>query len=370
MFDRFFMVKSIAWLLGILFVLLLIVLPLLIALLINSGRFPESAVRFLIAIESVQKWGMILFSIGWVFFLGGCFASFLNVVAWRVPRGRGILGSSKCPYCNVSLKWGDNLPFVGWIRNGGRCRTCRLPISARYVIAELILGFIFLTIVGYEFVGGGLNLPISNHESFVGIEDALFDPNWNLLRLAVFHLVLLSALFTFALIETDRLPIPKSIMMFSLMLGIGLPMIWPGVLLMNWNPFAARDVLERCGTDFWLTLLVGGLVGVSVGWWVSSLMRGRGRGLAAGLGLVGVFLGWQSVLWAMLFFSLAAAVGFCFGFIRRESVVDGQPKALIWNGSSMLLIATLLHIVTWRWTALAVAHFLWGDSGGDGPDGM
>ncbi len=356
MFDRFSMVKSIAWLLGVLLVLLLVVLPLLTALLIDSGRFPASGVRFLIAIEGVQKWGMILFLIAWVFFLGGCIASFLNVVAWRVPRGRGILGSSKCPYCNVSLSWRDNLPFVGWIRNAGRCRTCRLPISARYVIAEFILGFVFLVIIGFEFVGGGWNLPISNHESFAGIEEVLFDPNWHLLQLTIFHLILLSTLFTFALIETDRLPIPKSIVLFSLMLGIGLPMIWPELLLESWNPFSASEMLERTGLDFGLTILVGGLAGVATGWLVSSLWR-DGLALPAGFGLVGVFLGWQSVLWTLLFFGVAAGTAFCFRPTRVSSEVKSKGNSAVLNGSALLLIATLLHVLTWRWTALAVAPF-------------
>ena len=44
---------------------------------------------------------MTWFLTAWVFFFGACLGSFLNVVAYRIPSGLTILGSSRCPFCFV-----------------------------------------------------------------------------------------------------------------------------------------------------------------------------------------------------------------------------------------------------------------------------
>ncbi len=80
----------------------------------------------------------------WLFALGACVGSFLNVVVWRLPRGESLVSPpSHCPKCNNLLKWYDNLPVIGWIKLGGRCRYCREPISPRYPIVEAAVGLMF-----------------------------------------------------------------------------------------------------------------------------------------------------------------------------------------------------------------------------------
>src|SRR5690606_21053396 len=46
----------------------------------------------------------------WFFFIGASIGSFLNVVAWRMPRGMSINGRSHCPSCDNTLSWRDNVP--------------------------------------------------------------------------------------------------------------------------------------------------------------------------------------------------------------------------------------------------------------------
>ncbi len=80
-----------------------------------------------------------------LFALGTCVGSFLNVVIWRMPRGESLsYPPSHCPKCNQRLKWYDNLPVIGWLKLGGRCRFCKEPISARYPIIEAVTGLIFV----------------------------------------------------------------------------------------------------------------------------------------------------------------------------------------------------------------------------------
>ena len=79
------------------------------------------------------------------FWLGACVASFLNVVAWRMPRGESIVSPpSHCPKCNSPIRWWQNVPILSWLALRGRCANCREPISPRYIVVELLGGVLFL----------------------------------------------------------------------------------------------------------------------------------------------------------------------------------------------------------------------------------
>ena len=79
------------------------------------------------------------------FWLGACVASFLNVVAWRLPRGESIVSPpSHCPKCNAPIKWWQNIPILSWLALRGRCANCSKSISPRYIRVELLGGCLFL----------------------------------------------------------------------------------------------------------------------------------------------------------------------------------------------------------------------------------
>ncbi len=71
---------------------------------------------------------------------GGLLAgSFLNVVAWRLPRGESLLlPGSHCPGCERPVRPYDNVPVASWLALRGRCRDCRAPISVRYPLVEAL----------------------------------------------------------------------------------------------------------------------------------------------------------------------------------------------------------------------------------------
>jgi leader peptidase (prepilin peptidase) / N-methyltransferase len=63
--------------------------------------------------------------------------SFLNVVAWRLPRGESLVApGSRCPGCDHAVRPYDNVPVLSWLVLHGRCRDCRARISARYPLVE------------------------------------------------------------------------------------------------------------------------------------------------------------------------------------------------------------------------------------------
>jgi leader peptidase (prepilin peptidase)/N-methyltransferase len=85
------------------------------------------------------------FYIIFLFALGACIGSFLNVVVYRLPREISLVTPpSRCPKCETRLAWYDNVPVFGWVLLRGKCRYCRQPISAGYPIVEAVTGLLFV----------------------------------------------------------------------------------------------------------------------------------------------------------------------------------------------------------------------------------
>jgi leader peptidase (prepilin peptidase) / N-methyltransferase len=79
---------------------------------------------------------------------GATIGSFLNVVAYRLPRAESLVSpGSRCPGCGTGIKVYDNVPVFGWLLLRGRCRSCRAPISARYPIIEALTAALAVAVV-------------------------------------------------------------------------------------------------------------------------------------------------------------------------------------------------------------------------------
>ena len=49
----------------------------------------------------------------WIFAVGGCVGSFLNVVIYRIPAGLSIVSpGSRCPKCLTPIRARDNVPIL------------------------------------------------------------------------------------------------------------------------------------------------------------------------------------------------------------------------------------------------------------------
>ena len=75
--------------------------------------------------------------------------SFLNVVAYRLPRGESLaVPASRCPGCDTPIKPYDNVPVLSWLLLRGRCRSCGTRIAWRYPLVELATAVLLaLTVV-------------------------------------------------------------------------------------------------------------------------------------------------------------------------------------------------------------------------------
>jgi leader peptidase (prepilin peptidase) / N-methyltransferase len=75
--------------------------------------------------------------------LGAIIGSFLNVVAYRLPRGESLSRPrSRCPGCATPIKPYDNVPVLSWLLLRGRCRSCKTPIPVRYPLVEAGTGLL------------------------------------------------------------------------------------------------------------------------------------------------------------------------------------------------------------------------------------
>lgn len=85
-------------------------------------------------------------TLGFLWFaLGACLFSFLNVAAFRLPRGEGIVrGRSYCPACGRTLGPGELIPCLSYFLLRGRCKGCGARIPIRDTLIEALGGFLTL----------------------------------------------------------------------------------------------------------------------------------------------------------------------------------------------------------------------------------
>lgn len=189
----------------------------------------------------------------WCIWVGSSIGSFLNVVAWRMPRGESINGRSHCPRCLAQLKARDNFPVFGWLALGGRCRSCHLPISIRYPIVEAAVG---LTITAVA-MGQLYRLSLPNQVvHFHG------GPLWapvvdvNILLVLLYHVVGLSVTWAFGLIRLDGQRLPRPLMVFASVTAIVPMLVYPTLMVVPWQ-MNTSDAWQPDGlyVDAWVRVI-------------------------------------------------------------------------------------------------------------------
>jgi len=133
--------------------------------------------------------------------IGACIGSFINVVAWRLPREESLLWpGSHCPRCGTPLAWFENIPVLAWLVLRGRCRHCHKPIAARYPLVEgLCAGlWVAMLLARPDLMGAGAQ-PL-----------LLVMGGW----------LLVSWLLPMVLIDLDRLWLPEPMLRWGVLLGL------------------------------------------------------------------------------------------------------------------------------------------------------
>src|SRR5580700_6857430 len=92
----------------------------------------------------LTPWLLRLFAFVW----GALWASFVNVVVYRVPREMSVVRpGSHCPACGSPVAAFDNVPILSWMLLRGRARCCGARISPRYFVIEGIAGLIGVAVL-------------------------------------------------------------------------------------------------------------------------------------------------------------------------------------------------------------------------------
>ncbi len=212
----------------------------------------------------------------WLFWIGASIGSFLNVVAWRMPRHESVNGRSYCPRCRSRLKARDNFPVFGWLALRGRCRTCRLPISPRYPIVEAVVG-ISVTLVGIAEIYQ-LSLPYQSTHFHGG---ALWTPvvDQAVLGTLLYHTIAIALAWAMGLIRMDGHRLPRRLTWTAAILMVGGMVAFPSVMAVPWQMQVDPD--WRAGGLYFDALMRGVTALVAA----TFLARCLARGLCVGADL-------------------------------------------------------------------------------------
>ena len=226
----------------------------------------------------------------WVaLFVGLCVGSFLNVVIHRLPkmlerswqeqcaelRGESaptdsaynlVVPRSACPACGQQITALQNIPVVSWLALGGKCASCKAPISARYPIVEIVGGLL----AAYAIWRFGATAR------------------------GVAACVLLWSLLALTMIDIDTQLLPDD---------LTLPLLWAGLIANLWDLFAPlRDAVIGAAAGYLSLWTV---------YWLFKLIRGKegmGHGDFKLLGALGAWLGWQVLPVIVLMSSVVGAL--------------------------------------------------------------
>jgi leader peptidase (prepilin peptidase)/N-methyltransferase len=158
--------------------------------------------------EFMPEWMAIVF----MALLGACVGSFLNVVIYRLPRNESIVSPpSHCTICDRLIGWYENIPVLSYLVLGGRCRTCKTPISPRYALVELITAVMFVAVYDAFYKSG-------MHSWFGDVQ-----MDWPLF---VAHLVLVAVLIACSAIDIEYYLIDVRITWFAMLVGV---LAWMGL---------------------------------------------------------------------------------------------------------------------------------------------
>ena len=224
---------------------------------------------------------MLYFALGLfyalAFILGSVLFSFINVVAYRLPRGENpFRGRSHCTACAHQLAPGDLIPVLSYLTLKARCRYCGEKVSPRYLVTE---------------IAGGLLCMLC----FMVAE----------LPLALFYFAVVCVLATVAIADWDTQEIPDQCSIALAVLGIAAFFILPDIR--------------------WFERVIGVFV-VSVPLLLIALLTGGfGGGDIKLMAAAGLLLGWKHTVLAAF---LGIVIGGIYAIVLLAAKKAGRKTAI------------------------------------------
>ena len=232
--------------------------------------------------------------------------SFLNVVIYRLPRGRSVVWpASACGGCGRELRWFENIPIVSWVVLGAKCARCKAPISWQYPLVEATTAVLFVLVTWLTPAG----------------------------PLLAARLIFVCGLVVLFGIDLEHQILPNS---------ITLPGIVAGLIFSLAGPPGLRDAV--------IGVLLGGgvLYAIAAGYYLWRREEGLGMGDVKMLAMIGAFLGWQAVLLTLVLASLSGAViGVAMMALQRGTMKYALPFGTFLALGALVAMLAGQPIVDW-----------------------
>lgn len=211
-----------------------------------------------------------------LFAFGSVVGSFLNVVAYRIPKKESLIkGRSHCTSCNKQILNRDLIPVFSWIFLGGKCRFCKSKISCRYMFVELITGLSYLA----AYLKLGLTVELA------------------------FAVVLFPVLMVLSLWDIDRKEIPYICSILIAVMGL--------------LSFLTQSMP-------WYEHLIGAAI-IAVPFAVLAFLGAMGGGDVQLMAAAGLLLGWSVVPAAMIGIILGAIFGIIIKAVTKYNLICFGP---------------------------------------------
>ncbi|MDR0693607.1 MAG: prepilin peptidase [Puniceicoccales bacterium] len=200
-----------------------------------------------------------------IFVLGACIGSFLNVCICRIPAGESIVfPRSRCK-CGAQIPWHLNIPLLSWLFLGGKAQCCGRGIPARYFIVEFLTATLFVVVFARS----------------------------NSLPNFIIGSGFCSLLLAIAFIDMDTMEIYDAMSVGGMFVGFVISLLFP-----QWHD-------EQSGISSLVKSLSGACLGSGLIFWVAVMgemvfkKEAIGGGDVKLLGTIGAFIGWKGCLFSL-----------------------------------------------------------------------
>ncbi|MBT3804070.1 MAG: prepilin peptidase [Desulfobacula sp.] len=219
-----------------------------------------------------------------IFIIGACIGSFLNVCIYRIPENNSIITpGSFCPACKKGIPFYCNIPVLSYLFLKGRCKFCHEPISIRYPLIEILAGM-FAVVLFYKFGIG---------------------------QVMIYWFIFTSVLITISFIDIDHQIIPDVISL-------------PGILVFA-SSFYFLPEMTLKNTLLGIVAGGGSLYAVAFLYYLLKKQEGMGGGDIKLLAMIGAAIGIKGVFFTIFAGSL---LGTFFGLLIMiyTKIADSKLK--------------------------------------------
>ncbi len=238
-----------------------------------------------------------------VFCVGACAGSFLNVCIYRIPKGESIVSPPSHCSCGKPIEAWLNIPILAWFFLRGRAKCCGAKISFRYPLVEFITAAIYLFMW-------------LNFSAYMAVAGMLFA----------------SLMIFCAFVDIDTMELPDMATVGGMIVGVIVSAIIPALhdAEIENAPFMASSLASV------LCSITGAVVGAGVVYLLRLLasivfrQEAMGEGDVILAACIGAFCGWQGAIFSMFGGSLIGCVVLLpvlliRGMFARE--YDGEKKS-------------------------------------------